>query len=62
MGRLVPTDDVIILETHNGGDHVVVSKNHYVLAESRDVIQLLPADDKGEIRTFYKPFWKVVQQ
>ena len=55
--------DVIILETHNAcGQVVVVSKKDYVLAESRDVIQLLPVDDKDEIRTFYKPFWKVVQR
>lgn len=30
--------DVIILETHNGGDRVVVGKDEYVLAESVDVI------------------------
>lgn len=54
--------DYIILETHNGGDRLSVSKDDYVLAESVDVIQLLPVDDKNEIRTFYKPFWKVVQE
>ena len=54
--------DVIILETHNGGDRLEVSKDDYVLAENADVIQLLPVDDKLEIRTFYKPFWKVVKQ
>lgn len=54
-------DDQIILEKHDSSWRIVVSKQDYVLAESRDVIQLLPVDDKGEIRTFYKPFWKVVQ-
>lgn len=57
----VPVDDLIILESHKGGS-VVVSKYQYVLAESVDVIQLLPVDDEREIRTFYKPYWKVVKQ
>ena len=52
----------IILETHNGGDRIVVGKDEYVLAESVDMIQLLPVDDKLPIRTFHKPFWKVVKQ
>lgn len=57
----VPVDEVIILESHTGGN-VIVSKDQYVLAESVDVIQLLPVDDQHEIRKFYKPFWKVVKQ
>ena len=55
-------DDKIILRKHDDSWSIVVSKKDYVIAESRDVIQLLPTDDKGEIRTFYKPYWKVVQQ
>ena len=55
-------DDEIILRKHDDSWQIVVSKKDYVLAENRDVIQLLPVDDKGEIRTFYKPYWKVVQQ
>lgn len=58
----VPIDDLIILKKHTGEGCVVVSKNKYVLAESVDVIQLLPVDDDLEIRTFHKPFWKVVKQ
>lgn len=58
----VPEDDLIILEKHTGEGRVVVSKNKYVLAESVDMIQLLPVDDDLEIRTFYKPYWKVVKQ
>lgn len=54
-------DDKIILRKYDDKWTIIVSKKDYVLAESRNVIQLLPDDDRDEIRTFYKPFWKVVK-
>lgn len=55
-------DDEIILEKHDSSWRIVISKKDFVLAESRDAIQLLPVNDKDEIRTFYKPYWKVVKE
>ena len=55
-------DDIIIIETKCFCGRLTFSKDEYVLAESVDVIQLLPVDDKHDIMTFYKPYWKVVKQ
>lgn len=54
--------DVIILKAHANDSVLRFPKKDYVLAESRDVIQILPIHDQDRIRTFYKPFWKVVKQ
>lgn len=61
-GELEVEDGDIVLEKHTGGDRVCFDGNEYTLAESRDVIQILPLDDQDDIRTYYKPYWKVVKQ
>lgn len=61
-GDMEPEDGDIILETHTGSDRVIFDGNEYTLAENRDVIQILPVNDQDDIRTYYKPFWKVVKQ
>lgn len=60
-GDLEVEDGDIILE-HAGGNRVVFDGNEYTLAESRDVIQILSSNDQDDIMTYYKSFWKVVQQ
>lgn len=55
-------ENVIKIINHTNTDIMVFEKDRFQLAESVDVIQLLPLNEKDDIHTYYKPYWRVIEQ